>query len=373
MRNDASATCACFALLMQWSRLLLLGLTMLIAACVLPEIERGAKSTGAADAGAELSDPQMPAEVVDPRWDPANRYEDYATFQSLLPKEHLFAEWRMPDTQPAPARSFSVSGNVLTDSVTKLRWQHRLPEIYPDCKGRHETQSQSWGEGSGCSWIEAQQYCASKELANELGAGTWRLPTRIELETLLDHGRAPTIAPILESSQDDFYWTSSPVPNPSGLKLAWAVDFTDGYSYMSGRYKPGRVRCVSSEQASGGREPNYELQQKVVVDWTTQLTWQKSTDDAVHTWEEARDYCQSLPLELGGWRLPALKELLTIVDTRRHMPAIETKGFLQIQPAAYWTSTAFPRDTQLAYRLEFANGGSGYSDRADKHYVRCVR
>ena len=350
------------------TRASLLVLATLVVSCVLPRVAREPKPSAAADAGTAL-----PPTFADPRDDPANRYEDLATFQSLLPKAHLFAEWLMPDTAPAAAHSYGVSGNVVTDSVTKLRWQRALPATYPGCSGRHQVASKLYEEGSGCSWEQAQKYCASAELADSLGPGVWRLPTRIELESLLDYDRTPTIPEILESDQDDFYWTSSPAPNPEGVKLSWAVDFMDGYSYMTRRFKAGRVRCVSSAEASGGAQPNYEIQQKTVVDWTTHLTWQRSADSATRSWEEARAYCDSLGIDRPGWRLPALKELLTIVDARRYAPAIEARAFEFTQSDRFWTATVYGYDAAQAYSVEFLKGESQYSDKSDKHYVRCVR
>lgn len=70
---------------------------------------------------------------------------------------------------------------------------------------------------------QAADYCTS------LGAG-WRLPTRIELVTLLDSTRPqPAASPALTSITSNKYWTASYVRpiTQNGLQY-WAIDFSNG-------------------------------------------------------------------------------------------------------------------------------------------------
>jgi hypothetical protein len=310
--------------------------------------------------------------------DPANRNEDFETFQSLVPKAHVFAEWPMPDTSVhAKAKpSYSVAEHVVTDNVTKLRWQRVLPERYPGCEGNYEFVGRPQGVGTGCTWTEAQAYCRTPELAEQLGGGSWRLPTKIELESLIDVSRINTVAPALDGFPIDFVWTSSPFPNPmpNGLKLTWNIDFMEGLSNIGARYRAGRVRCVSSPNETGGHTQELEIVGELARDKHTQLEWQRVADSATRNWAEASEYCETLALDGDGWRLPSLKELLTIVDSSRSMPAINERAFPLTHNERYWTSSEFLNGRDAAYQVDFGRGDAWIKGTyTDEHYVRCVR
>jgi hypothetical protein len=354
-----------------------------VAGCALPGIYReGVKERDAAVSDASQPEPPQAAlaeEALDPFKDPKNRNEDFATFQTLIPPAHVFAEWPMPDTSAHSKwkPSYTVSEHVITDNVTKLRWQRVMPKIYPGCTGEYDYVGRKHAVGTGCLWEEAKAYCERPEIAEQLGAGHWRLPTRIELETLIDVSRVNFIDPLFDDFPIDYVWSSSPVPNdiPDGLKLSWNVDFTVGATGDGGRFKAGRARCVSSENDSGGTEQSFDLHRDFLVrDLHTQLEWQASPDSAARDFFEAIAYCEQLESAGGGWHLPSLKELLTLVDTTRWRPAINRHAFGLTRNDRYWTSTQYLDGRDLAYVIDFERGGSHAAGMyADLHYVRCVR
>jgi len=51
----------------------------------------------------------------------------------------------------------------------------------------------------------------------------------------------------------------------------------------------------------------------VCVDPTTGLSWQNPPDDVARTWADAVAYCQGLALRGGGWRLPKIQELRSVI------------------------------------------------------------
>jgi hypothetical protein len=341
-------------------------LLFLGAACALPTIHRD---------GEQEPDPER---YPDPMKDPANRNEDLEAFRKLLPGAHLFAEWPMPDnsehskTKP----SYTVEADVVTDNVTKLRWQRLMPVNYPGCSAQYEFVGRKHAVGSGCTWADAKAYCESPELAKQLGGGTWRLPTRIELESLIDTSRLNTVDPLFDDFPIDYVWSSSPVLNPilDGLKMSWNVDFTMGGSGTGGRYKAGRARCVSSPSDDGGKEQKFARRSTTTRDLTTQLEWQSGPDSETRSWHEAVKYCERLELAEGGWHLPSLKELLTIIDPTRHRPAINLAAFHTPPDARFWTSTEYLLEPNTAYVIDFASGMTGPAGSYDeKHFVRCVR
>ena len=76
----------------------------------------------------------------------------------------------------------------------------------------------------------------------------------------------------------------------------------------------------------------------------------------------------------ADWRLPTVKELLTIVDYGEFDPAINIVYFPNtIQTMPYWSSTTFAGDTSSAWVVDFSVGGVGNGSKNYGSYVRAVR
>ena len=130
-------------------------------------------------------------------------------------------------TMPNPAgsglpnlASYSDNGNgTVTDNVTGLVWERTV-------------NAGSYGQAA------AAKYCTDK------GTG-WRLPTRIELVSLVNVSvlAGPAIDQnTFPNTQKEFFWSSSPVAG--GPSNSWGVSFEEGQTYAAGKIVPSRVRCV---------------------------------------------------------------------------------------------------------------------------------
>jgi hypothetical protein len=122
-----------------------------------------------------------------------------------------------------------------------------------------------------------------------------------------------------------------------------------------------------------------------VTDNTTNLMWQQCSDGqsgasctgtaVTVTWNNAITYCESL--SLGGfsdWRLPNIKELLSIVDmTLATAAAINATYFPNTPSSNYWSSTSYAPDTTSAWLVVFYDGTTLSSNKTNPLYVRCVR
>lgn len=142
-----------------------------------------------------------------------------------------WAGWPMPNpigaVLPNPS-SYSVNAinGTVHDNVTNLTWQRSIaPGTY--------------------TWSAAKAYCANLVLG---GYDDWRLPTRIELVSLVDFTR-PTSGPAIDTTAfpntpANATWTSS--PSSKGASDVWGIDFGGGGS--STYYTVGslfaNVRCV---------------------------------------------------------------------------------------------------------------------------------
>lgn len=90
----------------------------------------------------------------------------------------------------------------------------------------------------------------------------------------------------------------------------------------------------------------------------------------------SQNVCGSLNLSgYNDWRLPANKELVTILDYAipGGAPTINTTVFPNTMAWFYWTSTTWAVGDYAAWRVNFNFGDDGAYYKQDGYYVRCVR
>lgn len=121
--------------------------------------------------------------------------------------------------------------------------------------------------------------------------------------------------------------------------------------------------------------PNqYEIKSGTVRDTKSLLTWEQvpSAPESIHV--SAQVYCSSLSLDGGGWRLPSMKELMTIVDETRTNPAIDTTAFPNTPSVGFWTSSSRLSKGNHIWYVDFSIGDTGSNDPFITNLrVRCVR
>lgn len=89
---------------------------------------------------------------------------------------------------------------------------------------------------------------------------------------------------------------------------------------------------------------------------------------------QAKTYCREL--DLGGfhnWRVPTLKELLTIVDYRRYKPAIIEPFKYVEEESSYWTTTLYIGESGSRWVVNFEDGATSDASETYDRYGRCVR
>jgi hypothetical protein len=112
-----------------------------------------------------------------------------------------------------------------------------------------------------------------------------------------------------------------------------------------------------------------------VFDTKTKLTWQRTAPSTLYAWSDAKTYCAGLGATLGGtgWRLPTIKELLTIIDETQVAPPIDSTAFPGTPALSFWSSTLEASDSSQAWTLDFSYTGNTGSDvLAATYNVRCV-
>jgi len=124
-----------------------------------------------------------------------------------------------------PQPAFQDNGNgTVTDLNTGLMWQQS-----DDQNNIYRT------------WEEAADYCAGRDLG---GKTDWRLPTRLELLSIVDYSRTnPAIKTTYFPDCRSFvYWSGTNVAYFANL--AWYVNFDFGNDYWNFKVGTFYVRCV---------------------------------------------------------------------------------------------------------------------------------
>src|SRR5438270_6631452 len=84
----------------------------------------------------------------------------------------------------------------------------------------------------------------------------------------------------------------------------------------------------------------FQLTGSSVFDGATGLTWQQTISPQRLTWSDAATYCST---QTGGFRLPTVKELLSIIDYTRppstSAATINPVAFPNTPADAFWPST----------------------------------
>ncbi|WP_449479665.1 Lcl C-terminal domain-containing protein [Streptomyces atroolivaceus] len=113
-----------------------------------------------------------------------------------------------------------------------------------------------------------------------------------------------------------------------------------------------------------------------VRDNVTCLLWQRTPAPQRHTFTDARAYCARLKLVGDGWRLPSRIEVMSLVDTTRSGPAIDTTAFPGTPARFFWTSSpwAVTKAPPRAWIVNFYEGlTSNAAEQSGSYQVRCVR
>jgi hypothetical protein len=121
-----------------------------------------------------------------------------------------------------------------------------------------------------------------------------------------------------------------------------------------------------------------------VFDTKTHLTWQQTAptsggDDGNggFSWAHAKTYCTTVALPGTGWRLPTVKEIVTIADFSKTSPGptldTSANGFLSGTADQFWSATPYAGDPTQAWDFSFSNGGMSNASVTTTYHARCVR
>jgi hypothetical protein len=283
---------------------------------------------------------------------------------------HKWACWPMPNPAssglPNPASTSDLGNGAVLDNVTCLVW-----EKTPDAT-----------EGY---WQDNSDHCASLATSNYAGYDDWRLPTRVEMASIVDFARTndaidTTAFPKEPSGYyrtgSDWYETITG-QNTSGF--SWIYGMSSGFT--SNAYakttSQAYVRCVRGNGIGEGQgdfavppSNQYSASSGEVTDNYTGLIWQQTDSAAasgatVIPWTGAAGYCSGLTLNGHAWRVPSINELATLVDEAHVAPAINKTTFPNTKYGSYsnnwyWASTTYGTSS-TGWAINFDDGFTGYN------------
>lgn len=118
------------------------------------------------------------------------------------------------------------------------------------------------------------------------------------------------------------------------------------------------------------------LDGKAVLDKETGLVWAKSPDATRRTWQDAMNYCITLPLGgRMGWRVPTIEELASLMDSSNTASIRLPVGhpFLNVQEDLYWSTSTGAFGSGAVWYISMFNGSIGYADKTGNGFVWPVR
>lgn len=289
------------------------------------------------------------------------------------------------DAKGAALPANAAAWSCVKDRVTGLVWEAKTNDgglrdwqkRYTHYSTAYNPKAQYGKAGDASALVNAvnqQGLCGAKD---------WRLPTLEELRGVVDYSIAlpgPTIDPgFFPYTRGDAYWSGS----ADGRQAAngWAVYFNDGEIYDPDRSNRFAVRLVRGAQQNSVFTVSANGEE--VRDSATGLVWKRCMEGmrwdgttcagqpTYYMWPEA---LQHTGPGRTGWRLPNVKEMASLVNTRSTGPlAMYTAAFPGLTNDQFWTSTPFVLDAFYGWVVHSFYGHSYFTYLEDMGAVRLVR
>lgn len=240
-------------------------------------------------------------------------------------------------------------------------------------------------------WQDALRLTARLAAEGHLGRADWRLPNRRELRSLVSYGAARPALPGGHPFQNVFSgWHWSATTAAPATAYAWYVHLEGGRMFYGKKDqdclcwpvagicllpRTGQTRCFDAagqpivcpgtgqdgELRSGRPWPSPRFHQDAtgVLDRLTGLRWAARADvgGGLVDWSEALAAARTF--QSGGWRLPTINELETLVDADHAFPALPAGHPFTAVGEAYWSSTTSAFDPAWAHALYLHKGAVG--------------
>lgn len=293
---------------------------------------------------------------------------------------HAGFKYTKIDEAGKPLPKSATDWRCVADRVTGLVWENKTDDGGLSDKDRNFT---NWDNGLAG---DTSAMVATANAHALCGATDWRMPTILELQSLLDYGQrsGASIDPAyFPNTRDWWYWAGTVYANDP--EATWSVYFSsaaggDGAARRDFKLSARLVRTAAPAAAAPAVAERYSFADDEVTDSYTGLVWRRCAAGQSWTgsacsgvvanrqWPEALAYLKSEIKRTGqAWRLPNTKELSTTADRSKKGPAIDQSVFPNVSGRQwYWTSTPSAADPSYVWTMDFEGGytqtypGRGY-------------
>jgi hypothetical protein len=261
--------------------------------------------------------------------------------------------------------------------------------------GVAETRVLTWARDESTARVSS--FDEAKQACSKLG-GAFRLPSRIELLTLIDLSKNTPgenrIAALFGGTNNGEYWTASPRRPLTEPAQFWTVRFgSDADPVLGGARETGDtdgawVRCVSSNvdpKPGAAQFGEFLRTSNLIYDRFSRLIWERKAV-AVANQAAAVAYCTNSHVidGLGSWRMPKLRELLTTVSeqpVRVYVNGQEENRFIDLsafpatQAGPFWSDDKITSGASMgsSFAVTYENGESAALGSGVGGFVRCVQ
>lgn len=272
----------------------------------------------------------------------------------------------------------ATSWACVKDKVTGLMWEVKTQDGGAHDGSRTFTNYRDGRDG------DTSQFIRQTNLEALCGYTDWRLPQRVEMQSLVDYSvgypEYSIDANWFPNTVTQWQWTATPSSlNPT---LSWGISLTFGtvqIPYMP--VFPATAMLVrTAAPDSSSTAVRFKPDGDQVLDTRTRLIWKRCSEG--QRWNgdtcegEAKAFTWFRALQLGraqGWRLPNVKELGSLVDDTRHSPAIDP-AFPGTPASTYWSSTFLQTEqNNWTWWVDFDWGETLFHFHGAENAVRLVR
>ncbi len=256
-----------------------------------------------------------------------------------------------------------------------------------------------WEKSPGTSQVDGATnlaHCASLASSSYAGFSDWRIPTRVEMASIVDFTRNPGY-PTAMTNPSAYYRTISnwyeTITGQNTSGYAWIYGSNGFTSNAYAWTSTATVRCVRGNGTGEGQNdfavepPNHYTIDTTAGETTdnyTGLIWQQGSSASTMDWSAAANYCSTLALNGHTWRVPSLNELASIVNEALVAPAVNRTAFPNTHYGSksnnwYWANTEYV-GSSYGWAINYDDGFTGYNAGASgawnyftAAYVKCVR
>ncbi|MBQ4860607.1 DUF1566 domain-containing protein [Pseudoalteromonas sp. MMG013] len=316
------------------------------------------------------------------------------------------------------------------DNLTNLTWEVKTQptsglfnasdQTYSYADPKHpEYSTYDQGECNNLGNCDTQKYIAYINNQNLCGYNDWRLPSKIELQDLVDYSAVQPAIDVsaFPNTKVGNYWTST--LDTDDTNSIWSINFNFGTVAGGISSNKQMIRLVRGKRFENKlpeatvRELDPSLRNQVapkqrcnsivsptapiarfkrdvtgeIFDTFTGLIWQACVagqsgencaegEASLLTWQEALEYANQNKEQTNNktpWRLPNIKELQRTIENQCEEPALNPFAFANVPMTQVWSATPHSKETEKTFHYQYQNSIIFYGDRTEKHAVHLVR